>query len=488
MLLTHRRRARVHPTLAAGAALLALAFAPGSQAASRAAVTLTPAPAPVLSVSTSCFNATGPDGRPVTIFGRRYAVGHPTSATPAVVLVHGIESNADDWDFVPSWSVARWLAYAGYVVIAYDELGYRNSPYSGVGGGYALTVGAQQVVLHEIVESLHAGSYATGSTSTCSGAGTRTPSTYASARVALIGHSAGGFIVAGYPGTYHDVAAMIQADAPSGELALSPPGDPALGALTGAGSGDDSQDDRYGPIGDPSGDGNPTPASSDYTYAFSTRAGCENFFFWRAGAVPAVATAACRPQEFTPTPQGEVPSYVDQAAENIALIRQTGDTPVLLTSGAQDPILPSDQAHQELAAWQENCGCDVSQLILPDTGHLFMGHRSLVQWTTYVVAWFRAHDFAAALPGRVSPGVDPPQACAPVHAAVRLLTPASRSRRVLVLVGSGPAFVVPRGHRRVSVTIPYRGRPTGTLTILTRVRRGRPGREFQPVSFCQELS
>ena len=28
--------------------------------------------------------------------------------------------------------------------------------------------------------------------------------------VAILGHSAGGWIVAGYPGTFHDVAAMIQ--------------------------------------------------------------------------------------------------------------------------------------------------------------------------------------------------------------------------------------------------------------------------------------
>ncbi|MGZ4278961.1 MAG: hypothetical protein ACXVFK_17290, partial [Solirubrobacteraceae bacterium] len=28
----------------------------------------------------------------------------------------------------------------------------------------------------------------------------------------IIGHSAGGWIVAGYPGEYHDVAAMIQTD------------------------------------------------------------------------------------------------------------------------------------------------------------------------------------------------------------------------------------------------------------------------------------
>jgi pimeloyl-ACP methyl ester carboxylesterase len=30
--------------------------------------------------------------------------------------------------------------------------------------------------------------------------------------VVIIGHSAGGWVVAGYPGKYHDVAAMVQAD------------------------------------------------------------------------------------------------------------------------------------------------------------------------------------------------------------------------------------------------------------------------------------
>jgi hypothetical protein len=73
------------------------------------------------------------------------------------------------WDFSPTWSVARALAAAGYVVYSYDRLGYANSRYfSEPGGGNTLITAAHRAELHQIV--------------------------------------------AGYPGEYYDVAAMIQAD------------------------------------------------------------------------------------------------------------------------------------------------------------------------------------------------------------------------------------------------------------------------------------
>jgi hypothetical protein len=48
----------------------------------------------------------------------------------------------------------------------------------------------------------------------------------------------------------------------------------------------------------------------------------------------------------------------------------------------------------DYAYYNSNCGCDVSQLLLPDTAHLFMVHRSLPSWIDYVVNWLGAHGLA----------------------------------------------------------------------------------------------
>ena len=71
--------------------------------------------------------------------------------------------------------------------------------------------------------------------------------------------------------------------------------------------------------------------------------------------------------------------------------RRTGDIPVLLAAADHDGIMPGDANALELSAWQEQCGCDVSQFVLTDTGHAFMGHWSLRRWTSEVVGWLRDH-------------------------------------------------------------------------------------------------
>ena len=69
------------------------------------------------------------------------------------MLVHGIASSTENWDFSPTWSVARALASAGYVVYSYDRLGYaKSSYYSQPGGGYTLTTQAHRAMLHDVVE------------------------------------------------------------------------------------------------------------------------------------------------------------------------------------------------------------------------------------------------------------------------------------------------------------------------------------------------
>jgi hypothetical protein len=62
-------------------------------------------------------------------------------------------------------------------------------------------------------------------------------------------------------------------------------------------------------------------------------------------------------------------------------------TPVLLTSGEEDTTDPPSSADADYNYYKAHCGCDVTQLLLPNTAHLFMVHRSLPTWVNYVVNW-----------------------------------------------------------------------------------------------------
>ena len=106
-------------------------------------------------MATVCFAVTNPAGGQSTLYGLRYTDGSDwvRPSTPAIVLVHGIASSTENWDFSPTWSVARALAAAGYVVYSYDRLGYAKSSYfSQPGGGYTLTTAAHRAELHQIVD------------------------------------------------------------------------------------------------------------------------------------------------------------------------------------------------------------------------------------------------------------------------------------------------------------------------------------------------
>jgi pimeloyl-ACP methyl ester carboxylesterase len=240
-------------------------------------------------------------------------------------------------------------------------------------------------VLHDIVGELHRGRYKIASAdTTCSRvASIGRTTTYRSRRVAIIGHSLGGFIVSSYPGRYHDVVAMVQANAPSGLSSTNPPGNAAVLSANGP-PGQGSMADKYGSIGDAWTDGRPPrPPGPGYDAQLATRRACEDFDFWRPGAVTEIATIFCDPANSVPTPSGEGASLPSQALNvNPGLIRKTGDIPVLHADADHDVIMPGKANALELSGWQENCRCRVSQFILKNTGHAFMFHRSLTTWTT----------------------------------------------------------------------------------------------------------
>ena len=336
-----------------------------------------------VSVAPVCFAVTNPAGGQSNLYGLRYTDRgvRPDPGTPAIVLVHGIASSTENWDFSPTWSVARALAAAGYVVYSYDRLGYAQSSYfDHPGGGLTLTTAAHRAELHQIVGEVKTGGYAMTTGTDCAPAHRR--DTVRSHRVVIIGHSAGGWIVAGYPGEYHDVAAMIQADI-NGSDAQPPAGTPPPPPSTGGGF-------------------TPDPSHPDYFEFFQTRQNCEDFNTYPPGEVAYVVQIACTPP-FLDSPFGEITDIAAMYAENDASISQIGPSiPVLLTSGEQDTTDPPVDADADYAYYKQHCGCDVSQLLFPNTAHLFMVHQSLPVWLNDVVGWLSSR------------GVRPPRRTPPV--------------------------------------------------------------------------
>jgi pimeloyl-ACP methyl ester carboxylesterase len=381
------KRRLIRSTVLAG--LLTIATLALAAAASAQAFTLKvtgPADAPKMvfdanmQVSTVCLPVTNPAGGQSVLYGQRYSDVPVTASTPAIVLVHGIASNTLDWDYSPTWSVARAFASAGYLVFSYDRLGYDKSSYfSQPGGGETLTTAAHRAMLHNVVGDVKSGGYRIATSSSgCSGATHAGDTTSHSAVV--IGHSAGGWIVAGYPGTYHDVAAMLEADID--------------------GSGSNASNSVA-----PGGGFTPDPAHPDYFQFFQNEQGCLQFDTYTPGEVKYVADIACKPP-YLDSPFGEITDLGVKYQQNDAAIAQIGPSiPVLLTSGDHDTTDPETSATADFAYFKAHCGCDVSQLFLPQTGHLFMAHRSLELWVDHVVDWLQAHGLkgtSAATAPRIS--------------------------------------------------------------------------------------
>src|SRR5580704_3663687 len=374
---TPRRSVRVVAGLIAAFALALVCWAGPAEAFTLPVTGPSNAPRMVfknkMAVTSVCLPVTNPAGGRSVLYGQRFIDGPVSATTPAIVLVHGIASSTENWDFSPTWSVARALASAGYVVFSYDRLGYaKSSYYAQPGGGYTLTTQAHRAMLHDVVGDVKTGGYRIASSSDCSGA--TIPANTQNRTVVIIGHSAGGWVVAGYPGEYHDVAAMIQTD------------------ISGSAGGSTTS-----PLGGSSSGGGftPDPNHPDYFEFFQTTQNCLDFNTYTPGVVPYVANIACTPP-FLDSPFGEIADLGAMYAENDAYISMIGPSiPVLLTSGEEDTTDPPSSADADYAYYKAHCGCDVTQLLLPNTAHLFMVHKSLPTWVDDVVNWLTAH----GLPG-----------------------------------------------------------------------------------------
>jgi pimeloyl-ACP methyl ester carboxylesterase len=375
-----RRRARHGALLALSAGLILAVTSPGASAFTVRVTGPADAPRMVfnsqMKVVSVCLPVTNPQGGQSVLYGQRFTDGPLSSGAPAIVLAHGIASSTENWDFSPTWSVARALASAGYVVFSYDRLGYAKSSYfDHPGAGYSLTTAAHRAMLHDVVSDVKTGGYTTTGSGDC--AGTTTAGGTKNPAVAIIGHSAGGWIVAGYPGQYHDVAAMIQTD------------------ISGSAGGSSSS-----PLGGSSSGGGfkPDPNHPDYFQFFQTSQNCRDFNTYPPGVVQYVASIACTPP-FLDSPFGEIADLGAKFAQNDAAIAMIGPSiPVLLTSGEQDTTDPPSSANADYSYYKAHCGCQVTQLLMANTAHLFMVHKSLASWVNYVVNWLGSRGLGATAP------------------------------------------------------------------------------------------
>ncbi len=319
-----------------------------------------------LKAETVCFTVNNQnDPQPSVLYGKRFTDGPVSRQTPAIVLVHGAASSVENWDFSPSWSVARALAAAGYVVYAYDRLGYARSTYDRPAGGLRTSLPGHRFMLHQIVDDVRGAGYETTRAKGCSGP--RTKGDLRSNRVVIVGHSLGGLIVAGYPGQYHDVEAMVST------------------AINGSFSPEEGEDD-VGPA--EGGRFTPNSAQPDYFDLFYTRQDCEQFNVFAPGQVRYAVDIACDPRGFLISPYGDIASLGQTAEENRRNIAQIGPgTDVLLSSGDHDTTAPPAAQRGDYRYYRDNCGCDVTMHMIANSGHLFQVHRSMAAWVDYVTGW-----------------------------------------------------------------------------------------------------
>ena len=334
----------------------------------------TEAPAAGSSVHTDevCFSVHN-EGDPATneVHGVRYYLGAPGPQTKVIILVHGHSVTGSFWDLRPDFSVARRFAEAGYLVIAYDRLGYRKSPYLRPhGAGWTLTLSSQRAMLHEIVTQVKTGAYTSSGDGPC-GMGHVPVVGLASTTVILIGHSTGGAIVSGYPGTYHDVAAAVPTGWNNQGL---PPEATAYVVRT---------------LGPEYAKGN------DYATLFPTEEGCQTALLYLPEVVSTLRPGICSHSHFVAAPAGELGTTPKTYAENLAAITRVGPgLPVLLAFEDRDFFFPADRNAAEVQYWSAHCGCDVESWTQTGTGHFLSAHNSMPTFTAKVVSWLASKGLA----------------------------------------------------------------------------------------------
>ena len=183
-----------------------------------------------------------------------------------------------------------------------------------------------------------------------------------------MGASAGGAIVSGYPGRFHDVDAAVP-------LVFSNQGtERRLHRLVRRLHGP-----RLGYRPD------------DYYRVVPDEDSCRKYVLYPRNVHPAFEPGICRNGFGDAAPAGEVASLGRIVAENLVNITRVGPgLPVLLVFADRDALFPPDHPAAEFNYWKTHCGCDVEAWTPPHTGHGLVVHESMPAFTDQVVRWLSA--------------------------------------------------------------------------------------------------
>ncbi|MBA2347063.1 MAG: alpha/beta hydrolase [Solirubrobacterales bacterium] len=275
-----------------------------------------------------------------------------TAGDAAALYVHGLGYGEFFWTYrtVPGYDYATEQAARGLVSVTIDRLGYGAS---GRPDGNEVCYGSEADYLHQIVQQLKSGDYALdGAPSAQFG------------RIALVGHSAGGFMVEGAAASFGDVDALVVAafsNLGASPLTLATFGATALQCATNPKPG------NYGDFG-----------QTDADFAAG------HFF----DVDPAVAADVLRRRAPDPCQDtGSAPqAIVIDALQNLQL-----KIPVLILSGEQDALFPPPAGALEKALFAGNP--DLTQVNLPGTGHAVTLGRSAPQFRTVLGDWLKDRGF-----------------------------------------------------------------------------------------------
>lgn len=319
-----------------------------------------------------CFNVHNEgDPQPSALYGVRYYSRAPRPETKTIVLVHGVSPTHEYWDVRPDFSIARNLATAGYLVITYDRLGWGRSPYRRPQGGRIQSLSGARAMLHEVVGEVKTATYTSAIGGACPadggpvvGPATRT--------VIIVGTSAGGGMVSGYPGLYHDVAAAIQIGWTNQGFS------PAFTAYTAETL---AHQDTSG---------------QDHIRFIPDEESCKKVVLFVPGVLSTLLPTYCKDGYGPAAPNGEVTFVGRLVAENLAAIPRVGPgLPVLLVFADHDFLFTPDESAAEFGYWKSHCGCDVETWTQADSGHALAAHRSMPTFTAKVVDWLAAKGLGA---------------------------------------------------------------------------------------------
>lgn len=334
--------------VAAGAVALGLVVTPPAVAAD---VSSTPVEFDVVVQNNSGAPCLGtPDGQRVVMRGVLVGPSDEVSGdeVDGALYSHGNGYGKFFWHYTDdrTYDYASDMARRGHVSLAIDRLGYEDSD---AVDGNAVCFGHEADVLHQVIGQMRAGEYR----------GDHSP---AFRRLALVGHSASGFVADQEAAGFHDIDALGIIS--SGELAA---GDSTVIPERVAGHQQRciGQSDGFAPL-----EANEAEFRSDHIFNME-----EDI---------AAAIVARRTDDACAGTRNAATTVSSAATRN-----STIDVPVLVLAGANDAFFPDQQTQ----AASYTGSPDVDLVVIPETGHALAFGRTAPQFRDEMHNWLTANRF-----------------------------------------------------------------------------------------------